>query len=98
MSDLTSNCKGNQSIERVYTYVKDYIHKNAMSPSVREICTGAGLKSTSSVHSYLRKLDECGRIEYRPGMRRAIIIKDFGSDFEYDDNTTASSETASSGK
>lgn len=46
-----------------------------MSPSVRDICAGAGLKSTSSVHTYLKKLDEMGRIEYRPGLRRAIILK-----------------------
>lgn len=67
--------KSAKSIERVYKYVQRYIHENALSPSVRDICAGAGLKSTSSVHTYLRKLDEMGLIEYRPGMRRAIILK-----------------------
>ena len=73
MAGTTS--KSAKSIERVYEYVCKYIHENAMSPSVRDICAGAGLKSTSSVHTYLKKLDDMGRIEYRPGMRRAIILK-----------------------
>ena len=76
MSEQNTSNKSNKSIERVYNYVRNYIHENAMSPSVRDICTGSGLKSTSSVHTYLKKLDAMGKIEYRPGMRRAIIIKD----------------------
>ena len=67
--------KSEKTIDRVYNYVKYYIKENTFSPSVRDICKGAGLKSTSSVHTYLKKLDEMGLIEYRPGMRRAIIIK-----------------------
>ena len=75
-----STPKGNQSIERVYMFVKNYIKENGMSPSVRDICEGSGLKSTSSVHTYLKKLDSIGKIEYRPGIRRAIIIKDMDDD------------------
>ncbi len=74
-SDSTNDKKSAKAIDRVYEYVKDYIHTNALSPSVRDICAGAGLKSTSSVHSYLKKLHDMGLIEYRPGMRRAIILK-----------------------
>ena len=89
--------KSAQSIERVYQYVCQYIHKNAMSPSVRDICAGAGLKSTSSVHTYLKKLDEMGRIEYRPGLRRAIILKntDDYSDSISDDTANASADVIS---
>ena len=54
MSTVTPNrSKSSRSIDRVYEYVKKYIHENALSPSVRDICAGAGLKSTSSVHTYL---------------------------------------------
>ena len=74
-SDFKSESKSEKTIDRVYSYVKYYIKTNTYSPSVRDICKGAGLKSTSSVHMYLKKLDELGLIEYRPGMRRAIIIK-----------------------
>ena len=67
----------NKSIERVYDYICDYIRVNQISPSVRDICAGVGLKSTASVHTYLKELDNEGRIEYRPGLRRAIIIKQY---------------------
>lgn len=74
-SSGNTESKSEKTIDRVYNYVKYYIKTNTYSPSVRDICKGAGLKSTSSVHMYLKKLDEMGLIEYRPGMRRAIIIK-----------------------
>ncbi|SCW27431.1 repressor LexA [Ruminococcaceae bacterium YRB3002] len=82
MSGTTS--KSAKSIEKVYDFVVKYIHENAMSPSVRDICAGSGLKSTSSVHAYLKKLDEMGRIEYRPGLRRAIILKNQDQDTDED--------------
>ena len=63
-----------KTIERVYNYICNYINQNQISPSVRDICAGVGLKSTSSVHTYLKQLDSQGRIEYRPGLRRAIVI------------------------
>ncbi len=90
MSEQNTSNKSNKSIERVYNYVRNYIHENAMSPSVRDICTGSGLKSTSSVHTYLKKLDAMGKIEYRPGMRRAIIIKDNDSSRPIADNVSDS--------
>lgn len=95
MIDTTSTNKSNKSIERVYNYVRNYIRENAMSPSVRDICIGSGLKSTSSVHSYLKKLDSLGMIEYRPGMRRAIIIKDMNAS-SIDDSPVESSSAAES--
>ena len=70
-----------KTIERVYSYICNYINKNQISPSVRDICAGVGLKSTSSVHTYLKQLDSQGRIEYRPGLRRAIVIKQDSDDF-----------------
>ena len=74
---MTANTesKSSKTIDRVYNYIRKYIRENNISPSVRDICSGVGLKSTSSVHSYLKQLDQLGKIEYRPGIRRAIIIK-----------------------
>lgn len=80
----------NKTIERVYTYICNYIEKNQISPSVRDICSGVGLKSTSSVHTYLKQLDSLGRIEYRPGLRRAIVIKQVSADTEQEGSLPAS--------
>ncbi len=70
----------NKTIDRVYNYILNYIQENQISPSVRDICAGVGLKSTSSVHTYLKQLDSQGVIEYRPGLRRAIVIKQTSED------------------
>ena len=79
---MQSNDK--KTIERVYNYICNYINNHQISPSVRDICAGVGLKSTSSVHTYLKQLDSQGRIEYRPGLRRAIVIKQGASDNDQD--------------
>lgn len=81
-----------KTIERVYNYICNYISQNQISPSVRDICAGVGLKSTSSVHTYLKQLDSQGRIEYRPGLRRAIVIRQ-GSDNAIQDYSESSNIT-----
>lgn len=43
-------------------------------PSVREICGAVGLKSTSTVHSHLNKLERLGYIRRDPSKPRAIEI------------------------
>ena len=88
---MQSNDK--KTIERVYNYICDYISNNQISPSVRDICAGVGLKSTSSVHTYLKQLDSQGRLEYRPGLRRAIVIR---QDTEYIEQDTPASTNVTS--
>ena len=43
-------------------------------PSVREICNAVGLKSTSTVHSHLNKIEKLGYIRRDPSKPRAIEI------------------------
>ncbi|MGI6141849.1 MAG: transcriptional repressor LexA, partial [Caldicoprobacterales bacterium] len=45
-------------------------------PSVREICDAVGLKSTSTVHGYLERLEKKGLIRRDPTKPRAIEILD----------------------
>ncbi|MBN1892814.1 MAG: transcriptional repressor LexA [Clostridiales bacterium] len=66
----------NQTVETVYKYIVDFIRSEGYPPSVREICSGVGIKSTSTIHSHLKRLVEMNRIEYTPGKRRAIIVPD----------------------
>ena len=64
--------------------ILDYIRSELLSrgypPSVREICSAVGLKSTSSVHAHLTTLEEKGYIRRDPTKPRAIEIidDDFG--------------------
>lgn len=60
--------------DMVYSYIVDYIIENAYSPSIRDICEGVGLKSTSTVHSHLKRLSDEGLIELQEGKRRTIRV------------------------
>ena len=71
-----------QTVELIYSYIVDYIKAEGYPPSVREICTGVGIKSTSTIHAHLKRLQEAGRIEYTHGKRRAIIVPELQSDSE----------------
>ena len=55
--------------------------------SVREICQAVGLKSTSTVHSHLNKLEKLGYIRRDPTKPRAIEILDGGNVFANNNNT-----------
>ena len=48
--------------EKVYKFVRGYISKNKMSPSIREIAAGCGLASTNTAYHHLSKLEGDGRI------------------------------------
>jgi repressor LexA len=59
---------------RVLTYVKDQIKKEGYAPSVREICKALDLKSTSTVHGYLVRLQRKGLIQKASLKPRTIRI------------------------
>lgn len=64
----------NKSRERVYRFLVHYIEKNGFAPSIREICAGTNLKSTSSVCSHLEKLEDEGKIQMKRNSPRAIKL------------------------
>lgn len=43
-------------------------------PTIREICAATGLSSTSTVHTYLKKLENDGYITRNTGMNRGIKV------------------------
>ena len=73
-----SNLK--ETLEIIYAFIVAYVKREGYPPSVREICQGVGIKSTSTVHAHLRRLQDEGKIEYIPGKRRAIMIKETFND------------------
>lgn len=54
------NYKLGNSTVRVLVFIHDFINSKGFSPTVREICDGTGLKSTSSVSSHIEKLNDKG--------------------------------------
>lgn len=60
----------------IYEFLKTYADNKGYPPSVREICEAVGLKSTSSVHGHLKRLESKGLIKRDPTKPRALEIID----------------------
>lgn len=58
----------------IMNFIKAQVAKHGYPPSVREICAAVNLKSTSTVHSHLSKLEEKGYIKKDPSKPRAIGV------------------------
>lgn len=61
---------------RILAFLKSEILQKGYPPSVREICQAVGLKSTSTVHGHLERLEKRGLIRRDPTKPRAIEIID----------------------
>ena len=64
--------------ERVLHYLQERL-ADGLAPSVREICEATGIKSTSTVHACLRKLQEEGAINRQGRLNRAIRLPGEGT-------------------
>ncbi len=72
--------------QQILDYMKAEVREKGYPPSVREICQAVGLKSTSTVHGHLARLEKKGFIRRNPTKPRAIEILDGSS------NTTQTRE------
>ena len=68
MQDLSENQV------RILDFLKERLSVTNVPPSVREICSAVGLKSTSSVQNNLDALEEKGYIQRDPMLKRSIRI------------------------
>ena len=66
--------KKTQMTEQIYEYLQRVIPEQGYAPSVREICEAVGLKSPSTVHFHLKRLQEQGLIEKGDFKGRAIVL------------------------
>lgn len=60
----------------ILSFLKSEILSKGYPPAVRDICAAVGLRSTSSVHAHLERLEELGYIHRDPTKPRAIEITD----------------------
>lgn len=66
--------------QSIFDYIKENILKNGYSPSIRDICTALDIKSTSTVHTCLERLEKKGYIQKETGKSRTLRIEGVGSD------------------
>ncbi len=64
--------------QRILDFIRNEQLNKGYPPSVREICEAVGLKSTSTVHGHLERLEKKGFIRRDPTKPRAIEIIEEG--------------------
>lgn len=60
--------------KEILEYIRQKTQVSGYPPTVREICTAVGLRSTSTVHGYLSRLEARGLIKRDPASSRAIEV------------------------
>lgn len=63
----------------IYDFLKVYTENKGYPPSVREICEAVNLRSTSTVHGHLKRLEKKGLIKRDPTKPRALEIIEMSS-------------------
>lgn len=66
--------------KRILEYMKSEIREKGYPPTVREICTALGIKSTSTVHKDIANLEKEGYLRKDPARPRALLVVDEGFD------------------
>lgn len=67
--------------EKVLNAIINYIKEHKYAPTVRELCTLTGLKSTSSVQYYIKRLLDKGLLETDGEFDASRALRVSGYDF-----------------
>lgn len=62
--------------EQIYEYIVSYSNEHGYPPSVREICTAVGLKSTATVHTHLKNMEAKGMLFRDAAKQRALNLSE----------------------
>ena len=68
---------GVRSRKKIYDFLVKFITENGYSPSIREICEGTGLHSTSTIYKQLMTLEMMGKIHTKERKSRTISLVGF---------------------
>lgn len=60
--------------QKILAFIRESTAARGYPPSIREICQAAGLKSTSTVHSYLLRLEQAHLIRRSGAKSRSIEV------------------------
>ena len=64
----------NEKQRKILEFLRQQIDEKGYPPSVREICSAMGYKSTSTVHGYIEQLQKNGYLQKDPTKPRALKI------------------------
>ncbi len=59
--------------EKAFAFIVEFEKEHMFPPTIREICEGVGVRSSSSVYNRLRKLESFGKIRIDENGRITIV-------------------------
>lgn len=62
-------------LDEVYRFIEEFIEDNGYAPSVREICSKMGFKSTATAYNYLNRMREHGMLQKADNKKRALSLQ-----------------------
>ena len=68
--------------QKILEFVTSFMDENGYPPSIREICKGVGLSSTSTVHAHLESLKRKGLLEKANSKSRGLRVKKYDVNVE----------------
>jgi repressor LexA len=60
--------------QNIFEFIKKYIEENRYSPTTREITSGVGLNSPSTVNCHLKTMRKNGYIDFIDSLPRTLSI------------------------
>jgi SOS regulatory protein LexA len=72
---MSNDVKLTDKEKLIYDYISETIKRDGYAPSVRDIKESLGIKSTSTVHSYLERLEKKGYITRESGKSRTLRVE-----------------------
>lgn len=61
-------------VDETYLFIKRFLNEKGYPPTIREICKGIDIKSTSTISYYLKKLEDSNRIVKGSYKNRALQL------------------------
>lgn len=74
MSEKNKKRKHGETQGIILRYIQEQIEERGFPPSVREICDATGLKSTSTVHGHLKRMEKAGLLQRDSMKPRAMTL------------------------
>lgn len=93
MSLNKSNAEPTDKMIAVLETISNFIEDNKYPPTVRELCDLCFLKSTSTIHSYLDRLESRELITRIPKINRGLLITEKGKSVLKQKNLASATNT-----
>lgn len=74
MSEKNKKRRHGETQGIILQYIQEQIEERGFPPSVREICDATGLKSTSTVHGHLKRMEKAGLLQRDSMKPRAMTL------------------------